>query len=58
MLGLIPITTTNPPFVFLYTAELESNPDAQIFVEQLKKLNQTTVTLFFFQIKILSTIMQ
>lgn len=34
-------------FMSAYTAELESNPDAQIFVEQLKKLNQTTVTLLF-----------
>ena len=30
-----------------YTAELESNPDAETFVEQLKKLDQSTVTLLF-----------
>ena len=34
-------------FVSTYTAELNSNPDAETFVEQLKKLDSTTVTLLF-----------
>ncbi|KRO02464.1 hypothetical protein IV60_GL000907 [Lancefieldella rimae] len=31
----------------MYTAELNSNPDAETFVKQLKKLDSTTVTLLF-----------
>ena len=34
-------------FVSTYTAELNSNPDTETFVEQLKKLDSTTVTLLF-----------
>lgn len=34
-------------FVSTYTAELDSNPDAEAFVEQLKKLDKSTVTLLF-----------